>query len=395
MLWRSALVRCLSVLSAVLSIATVCLAQRELAGQPTALNILANSAHESAAEQRLAAQLERRVTVHWQHQQLVVAVDRLARHQGLTIWLDRRIDPQQLIQLEATDEPLGQLLERLADQLQVGVSWVGEVIYLGPADAANALASLVQRARESLSRAEGIVGPSMLQSESSDWPRLTRPRELLSGLFQDARVPLVGTEQIPHDLWSERELPPLALIDRAVLVLVGFDLTCEMAPGGRACQILPIEHPVQVVRSYPFLRKQVNSLRSIRREIPHARLEVKGDRLTLTGRWEEHLLLRQRLSPNKLGKLSTDRGSTTEAQSVYSLRVENQPVGGVVDQLVRQLGLEVIWQGDADHEKLAREALISCDVENTDLDGLLQSVLAPAKLQFSRQGRRVEIERAR
>ena len=45
----------------------------------------------------------------------------------------------------------------------------------------------------------------------------------------------------------------------------------------------------------------------------------------------------------------------------------------------------------ANSQQLSRETLVSCRVNNVELDGLLRSILKPAGLGFTKEGDRVEI----
>ncbi|HEV3137255.1 MAG TPA: hypothetical protein VGZ26_05110, partial [Pirellulales bacterium] len=59
---------------------------------------------------------------------------RTAQH--IATVLDRRVDPDQEIQLAQTREPLRTGLRKLADQLRIGYCQLGPVAYFGPASTA-------------------------------------------------------------------------------------------------------------------------------------------------------------------------------------------------------------------------------------------------------------------
>jgi hypothetical protein len=80
-------------------------------------------------------------------------------------------------------------------------------------------------------------------------------------------------------------------------------------------------------------------------------------------------------------------------KQVYTLRVESQPVGKVLEQLGRRLG----WQISVDESALRAsgrtlDQRVSFSVENADEDALLEALLAPAELQAERDGRKVRIQ---
>jgi len=286
-----------------------------------------------------------RITAVWQGQELGTALERLADTKQSPLWLDRRVDPQQTVDIRFTDVSFSQALAELTEQRDLGFSRLDEVIYVGPSKTARGLASLASQARASLALMPEATQQLWLRAEASSWPRLTQPRELLTSLLGEVGAELVNSEVVPHDLWPARELPPLALVDRVVLVLAGFDLTCDLSPNGRSCRVVPIKYPLPVVEG-PLHAEA-------RAPVPSA---------------------------------------TTGTRRMFSLQLENQPVGRVIEQLAEQLDLQVAWNDDSlQANKRSHETLVSCQVTDVDLEALLKSILAPAGLGFTKAGQRVEI----
>jgi hypothetical protein len=78
---------------------------------PVAVAVALLSATDArAADAQLAQRLERPVTVAWQGQQLGAALERLAESQQLSIWIDRRVDPNKPVELTVSDQPLNVVL---------------------------------------------------------------------------------------------------------------------------------------------------------------------------------------------------------------------------------------------------------------------------------------------
>ncbi|MCH8840831.1 MAG: hypothetical protein IH831_09195, partial [Planctomycetes bacterium] len=276
--------------------------------------------------------LAQRVTATWQGQQLGTALERLASTRQAPLWLDRRVDPRQTVDVQFTDVPFTQALAKLTEQHSLGTTQLDSVIYVGPKKTARGLATLARRARAALAQAPAAQRQQWLRAAPSSWPRLTQPRALLKELLAQAGVELVDDKLVAHDLWQARELPPLALVDRVVLILAGFDLTCEISPDGKTCRIVPIEYP----------------------------LRASGD------------------AP--LAEASSPAPGTVARQQ-FSLQLENQPVGRVMEQLAGQLKLELFWNEDSlQADERSRETLVSCQVKNVDLDELLRRILGPAGL---------------
>lgn len=311
----------------------VSFAQRQLLDQPA-----------RPSSQNLIRSLPQRVTVTWQGQELAVALQRLASTGQLALWLDRRVDRRQIIDAQFVDLPLGQALAEIAKKQSLGVAQIGELVYIGPRQAALELPTLLQQARSKLNALPQAARQSWLQSQATGWPRLSEPRALASEWLSKSNIALIGGEQIAHDLWQKQKLPILPLVDRMVLLLVGFDFTCEVAPDGESCKVVQIARPLKLTRQ---------------RTVAPAR-------------------------PRR-SKKSTSRQR-------FSLRLENQPLGRVLDKFAEQLQLEVVWPQDSvGRSNLPRKRLVSCDVQNVELDELLSSILAAANLQHRLEGKKVII----
>ena len=307
-----------------------------------------SSASAALRSPTLAQKLERKVSVTWQGQQLGVALERLTSTAQIALWFDRRVDRQQVLAIQLVDVPLVQALERIAQQQSLGFTRLDNLVYFGPLQSAQELPALIQQAHGQLAKTPKKRRRRWLKKEATTWPRLSEPRSLAESWLRATGVQLLGSEQIPHDLWPEQTLPPLARVDRLVLLLAGFDRTCKIATDGKTCEIVPISRPVQRTHQEPALKTKLPK------------------------------------------KTRPRRSSRSTPHQRYTLRLENQPLGHILDQFARQLQLEIVWA--LDRKQQAREQLVSCDVQNVELDELLGKVLSPAGLKHQRQGKQITIE---
>ncbi len=293
--------------------------------------------------------LGRHVTVAWQGQPLSSALERLSETQKISLWLDRRVDPNQRVEASFTDIPLQDVLEKLAEKHSLGISVLDSLVYVGPVQSAHELATLRKRARDALAKASSQARRRWLTETPATWPRLSQPRDLLTSMMEQTEVKLLGSEKIAHDLWDSKKLPRLSLVDRAVLILVGFDLTCQISADGSSCRVVPIQRPLVVEKPYRIPKNPSKNTTAPR---PHAK-------------------------------------------KLFSLQLKNQAVGGVIDQLARQLKLQVEWnQESPGGVNRIRQTLVSCDIKNVPLDELLSGILAPAGLKFRSDGKKIEITSA-
>ena len=346
----------------------------------------------ASTPQQLARQLDQRVSITWQGQQLGDALQRLADAQRIALWVDRRVDPGISVNLAVEGRPLREALDQVAEPHGYAAGPFQDVLYFGPKQTASELATLATRAKDSLSKAPPAVRWRWLKAEPWSFARLSEPRALVRDLIQSTGAISQDDKLVPHDLWPARTLPPLSAVDRMVLLLAGFDLTCQVSNDGRQVRIVPIKRPVHVTRAYSIRRDRLPAVESILAAMPDVVKRGEGGRLVLSARVEEH----DRIASAIRGQAPSnrERSSASPSSSVserrFTLKIENQPVGAVVDQLARQLTLEVTWDAALKADpKRGREALASCDVQQADLDGLLKAVLASAKLDFEREGAKV------
>jgi hypothetical protein len=315
-------------------------------GQVTTCRAQSRLAPTQQLEQRLAA----RVSVAWEGQELAAALGRLADSQRLPLWIDRRVDPNTPIDLTANDQPASEVLTSIAAPHGWAARSYHGVLYFGPKRTAGELQSLSALARQSIAKAPAEVRSRWLKPAAWTAPRLSEPRELLKQLARSAGAAVVDDHQVPHDLWPERSLPPMAALDRAVLLLSGFDLTCEISADGSKLRVVPIQRPLKIIGPAPPMASRAMPPRP--------------------------------------------RAASTTAVQRFTLKIENQAAGRVIDQLARQLQLEVTWDAALQQNPtLGREANVSCDVREADLDELLTAVLSPAGLTFERDGKKVRIQR--
>ncbi len=323
--------------------------------------------------------------VNWpQGSRLRDQLQRLAEWQRVAIFLDRRIDPDRSIELSARQITLAELLAQLAVQADGTVSYVGSVVYIGPQDKVAGLASVAQqRAREARALPD-VVGRPLLTRRRWGWDELAEPRALLVELAQEVGMVIEGIETIPHDLWPQADLPPLSWTDRMSIVLAGFGLTFELADQGQLVRLVPLPQPTLETRAYSTTLSQMN-WEQIARQFPNVELQRLPKSITLKGTAEQHDRLKQLLAQ----QASSKRPRTTQPKTVHSLRVTQQPIGAILKTLERQLQLRLDMEPDV-QEKL--QTRVTFDLRGVPLDELLDATLAPASLDFQRDGDVIRIK---
>jgi hypothetical protein len=264
------------------------------------------------------------------------------------------------------------------------------LVYFGPSQTANDLATLSVRARDGLAKSAPNVRARWLKPAPWSYSRLSEPRRLLSDQVQSVGATLVGEQQLPHDLWPARSVPSLAPLDRALLILAGFDLTCDLSPNGQELRVVPIKRPVEITRRYTARQLSNSTFEQMIASLPPRSVRRQAEQIEVAARWEVHQRLRSALRPAALQRDRKTPVVNLQTQR-FTLKIENQPLDRVLDQLAGQLKLNFVWSSNSAPNP---SPLISCDMRQVDLDDLLEAILAPAGFAATRDRQTVTIRPA-
>ncbi len=289
--------------------------------------------------------------IHWQDLPLSDAINRLEPLFGTTIFVDRRIDRSQRLNVDVSTTSAQEVLQAAGSEHGWGATRVGEVVYLGPELAARNLSGLLSLQKAKIELLPKAARATFERKRGLEWVRLTEPRELVKALLQRNGYKVEEAERIPHDLWAAGKLKGFSLADQLTLVLYGFDLTFEVDPSKRAIEIVPIDMAA-----------------------------------VAAARVDERAVVAE---PKSKG---SERKPAVGTKQVYTLRVSEQPVGVVVDALAQRFNMPVEFDEAAIRAAgLSVNRRVSFAVENADQDELFHAVLQPAGLTFERDGERLRI----
>ncbi|HEX4415094.1 MAG TPA: STN domain-containing protein [Lacipirellulaceae bacterium] len=290
-----------------------------------------------ATERRTAT-----ATVHWQGVPLGETLDRLKLLFNEPVFVDRRVDPNQRVTLDMSASSAEQALSGIADACGLDVARLGRLLYLAPTSVAGRLRPLASLRARDVARLPGDVRSTVLVKHALSWPRLSEPRQIAMNAVKQCGWRLANPEAIPHDLWAANELPEMSLTEELTVLLIGFDLTFEFERDQQLVRILPLSPGVA-----PAVKKTVRS----------------------------H-------TPSKATTHSA--GGTKQ---VYTLHVQEKPVGAVLRELANRLHWSL--QIDEDAIRAAGKSLdqrVSFSVTNADQEKLLDALLEPAGLEYREEG---------
>lgn len=333
--------------------------------------------------------------IYWSSLPLRQAIDRFSRAEKTAVVLDRRIDPDQRVDLTLSKLSLRDAFQRIAEHLEVGVSLPGSVVYFGPPAVAARLWTLAELRREEARRLSGAMGRKFLQAERMSWPDLSTPRDLLDGLARQSGITISGLEQIPHDLWAGADLPALPLVDRLTLVAVQFDLTFEIAADGRGVRLVSAPDDVAIVRGYPAGRQPQETAARWAELAPDARIKIAGEKIFVKATLEDHQRIADAQRPVRRSAPRPPRAKA-EGEKRYTVAAAKGPLGKMLQELAARFELEL--QVDEDGLRQAGISLqqhVSFSAKDTTVDGLFEALLKPAGCTFQRRGKTIEVRPAR
>ncbi len=334
--------------------------------------------------------------VYWPAVPLRQALSQFSRAERVALVIDRRIDPGREIHLRLQSAPIIEIFRTVAKGGKAGISVFGPVIYLGPPHSADRIRTVAQLRRDEAAGLPSVAQRKWLEAKPLAWDDFATPRALLARLASQAGATITELEQVPHDLWAAADLPALPLTDRLTLILEQFDLTFRLAADGRSVELVPVPEEVGLVRRYPA-GGRADQLASRWKELaPRCRFKVVGDEVYVCGRLEDHERIAAAGRPAGGDRHPGRKPSHGPAQKRFTARVQNKPLGQVLDSFAAQLKLEV----KLDRAALAAagvslDQLVSFDVQQATLEELFRAILDPLDCEARFRDRVVEIRPAR
>jgi len=189
-------------------------------------------------------QLQLPSPISWSEQTVRRGLTSLSKSQQIAIWLDRRIDPDGLISITTRGETLHATLRQIAQELNVGVGFVGNVVYIGPPEAVASLKSEMKKRTAELQRLSRRLPRrrrrAMLRRHTLHWNDLDSPAKLLENQAARFQLKILGDRKVSHDLWAGATIPTASCVELLSLILIQYDLTFRWGRRGASIQLVPI-----------------------------------------------------------------------------------------------------------------------------------------------------------
>ncbi len=175
-------------------------------------------------------QLCRPLTATWSGP-LGQVLEQIARTQQISLFLDRRVDPGQRVDVQANRVSVFEAIQILLESCELSGCWIGDVYYIAaPRDVGQLLLNRNQMQTE-IRRLSGPIRRQLVSRSTIAWPRLSQPSDLLNAELAGGRL-IDPVPELPHDLWDQFAGPALPAIDRLFLLVHGFGKRPALNPDG-------------------------------------------------------------------------------------------------------------------------------------------------------------------
>ena len=339
-----------------------------------------------AYDSQFATALSSRISASWQHAGIRSTLDRLSQTTGKPIWLDRRVDPELSVNLEANDRTIRDIVQQVASQHNLVAQPIANLIYVGTQEHAEQLREAIARGRRLAAAANRSRG-ELSTTTQREWQRLTTPVAVVRQMAGDALLEITSFDRIPHDLLPETTLPELSLADQLTLVLCGFDLGWKLNEGG-AIEIVDLPTTEPIDRRYEMSAGRRRAMLQATRDLPEGTWRRDGNSIRIRAAIGQHERFAFAAGLLKAPENIADAPAAIEDRR-FTLRLQNQPAGPVIEQIARQLSASV----DATRVDANRyNERVTVTADKATLDELLTAIGNQAQLTIRRTGNRWTVE---
>ena len=355
-----------------------------LVGLAFALSALAQTERPNSwlAGRELDRKRQLALSVNWTNTPLRKQLISLSQRQRIGVFLDRRIDPDQSVDLSVRQLTWDQLLWRTAERCNAAVCRIGSIDYIGPPATCARLPILVETAHRQARKNRHAADVSWTSPKPWRIERYSQPRQLIRDLASQNGFQVLEANRIPHDIWPEWDLPRTTLVERFALVLAGFDLWFEVSTDGTTCRIIDMPTLDQARIRVPH----VTGARAVADELsaryPDISIRVSANALTVTGSPTELLHVRREL----VRRQQAVRGETTQQINVTASR------GSILATIAKQSNRTLQF---APAIRKILDEMVTLKMEGVDEGQIIAEVLKGTGLEYELTADRLVIQRVK
>lgn len=234
----------------------------------------------------LAKQNETPLSATWNESPLRQQLTDFAAQRRTAIYVDRRVDPSTKQTIVFSDRTTEQIVWDVAQQNELGVARIGELLYVGPRSTAARLPFVIRDLKKALSKFTTQRRRAWLKQQSIFWNDATTTAEFQTWLLNQG-VTIEG--QLPHDVWAAGDLPAVSRLESTSIILAGFGLSFELsAQDGSsakrdAIQLIAFPDLKQEILRYRLARDCPVTPPMMERRFPELKISGRSSSITLEG----------------------------------------------------------------------------------------------------------------
>lgn len=286
-------------------------------------------------------------SVLWREQPLKPGLAAFQKGQGIEIFIDRRVDSSQLLNVGLGAERADILLKAVAEAANCKLGFIESVAYIGPTAETAKIELTYWRAwylyRKQLidAKAGGDANKApQIPVQKLQWDRLATPQDILSNIEREWHIEILGKEEVPHDHWDSASFSSLSLPAQLCLVVAGFGLSVEPIPATNQWKLIPVRDSNTALLAY---NKNQWKKEAIDNWAKSSDLEIV----------DEPKFLRVRAEVNQhyaivLGKFAAalPKPKSRFENLRFTFEAANTPAADVIDAIAIQLQLQSNWETD-------------------------------------------------
>ena len=295
-----------------------------------------------------------------------------AKQQKVAVFVDRRVDPNNLINFGKANCTVEQFYWAFAEDQNLGVCKLDDVYYFGPIQTAIPLRILWESlAKENSRLKKSVVNWSAKKAIKTASPVI--PAAHLNSLALQSGFKITNPEAIPHDVWAGIDLPPMSIDEHVAIFLVGFNKWFERSADGTRLTIVDIPNLTDGRIAFSNVKNAKDVAKQLKSDFTKLRIRRSSKTITVTGSVSDLADLRRKLISLQVAEQSELSDRT------FSLKIPRAPRINVLKKLTEQTGLKLITD-DASQDKL-KEA-IGLEVKDATLSELVKATLDGSGLKF-------------
>jgi hypothetical protein len=354
---------------------------------------------DAGARQHLVQRLQSPVSVFRTRVSVRNMFERLAELQDIAILLDRRIDPDRLIDVQLVNVTLQEGLDLIAAQAEGVTAVIGATIFVGPPEGVDRIRTSIELSRPLTSGrmidrpAPAARPPGDTETRRTfDWNDLQRPDRLLDRICSVCGVSLHGTVRPPYDLWGSGTLAGVTVREAVAVVAGQYELTSSWSADAVAVTLADMPQRLTVARVHrPSSVSVERAIELLQERFPHVHWERQERALRIEATATEHDQLTS-LWSRASDDSRTDRTRPISlARREFTLRNTRASAAAILRTLKAQNVNVVYDSAELEAAGIDLTTVLELHLEKASAEEFFAALCAPLGITFQITGETVRL----